>query len=98
MASYLKDRKQLVVINGVNGEYFLINIGVGQGTVLGPTMFKIYIMDLDLQTDLFCVKFADDSSFECSGVSKDAIEVWANNELEKISEWFKNNRLSLHPD
>jgi len=98
MSNYLKDRKNLVIVNGKEGGYFLINIGVGQGTVLGPTLFKIYIMDLHLYTDLFCVKFADDSSFECSGISKDAVESKANEELEKISRWFKNNRLTLHPD
>ena len=98
MSSYLKDRKQLVMVNGVNGGYFLINIGVGQGTVLGPTLFKIYIMDLHLHTNLFCVKFADDSSFEGSDTSKDALEIRVNNELKKVSEWFKNNRLTLHPD
>ena len=98
MSSYLKDRKQLIVVNGVNGGFFLINTGVGQGTVLGPTLFKIYIMDLHLHSDLFCVKFEDDSSFECSDVSKDAVEQWANNELKKILDWFKNNHLTLHPD
>ena len=98
MSSYLKDRKQLVMVNGVNGGYFLINIGVGQGTVLGPTLFKIYIMDLHLHTELFCVKFADDSSFECSDISRDAVEMKVNSELKKISDWFKNNRLTLHPD
>jgi len=98
MASYLRDRKQLIKVDGVDGGYFLINIGVGQGTVLGPTLFKIYIMDLHLYTSLFCMKFADDSSFECSDLSKDAVEIKANEELEKISCWFKNNRLTLHPD
>ncbi len=98
MASYLKDRKQIVVVNEVEGGYFLLNIGVGQGTVLGPTLFKIYIMDMHLYTDLFCVKFADDSSFECSGTTRDEVEIRANEELSKISEWFKNNKLTLHPD
>jgi hypothetical protein len=43
--SYLKDREQEVWINGVCGGKFTINIGVGQGTILGPTFFKIYIKD-----------------------------------------------------
>jgi ribosomal protein L30/L7E len=97
LESYLKDRKQNVFVNGVNGGSFVINIGVGQGTILGPTFFKIYIMDLHLHTSLFTVKFADDSSFIGSGMSRDAVQAIVNTELEKISEWFKSNRLTLHP-
>ena len=63
MYSYLKDRTQLIVVNVVSGGFFLINIGVGQGTVLGPTLFKIYIMDLHLQTDLFCVNLKLDGKY-----------------------------------
>jgi retron-type reverse transcriptase len=85
MDNYLRDRKQLVVVNGVEGGSFIINIGVGQGTILGPTLFKIYIMDMHLCTRLFCVKFADDSSFECSGDSRDIVEQKVNLELEKIA-------------
>jgi hypothetical protein len=98
MSSYLRDRKQLVKVNGVEGGFFLINIGVGQGTVLGPTLFKIYIMDMHRYTELFCMKFADDSSFECAGKTRYEVENRANIELKKISQWFKDNRLTLHPD
>jgi len=97
MKEYLKDRKQIVMVKGKNGGSFVINIGVGQGTILGPTLFKIYIMDLHLHTNLFSVKFADDSSFVASAKTKDELETLANNELEKIEKWFKNNRLILHP-
>jgi len=96
--SYLKDRTQLVIVNNKEGGTFVINIGVGQGTILGPTFFKIYIMDLHLATNLFCVKFADDSSFEGSGKSRDEVEALVNMEMKKISKWFKKNRLKLHPD
>ena len=96
--SYLKDRKQNVFVNGICGGSFVINIGVGQGTILGPTFFKIYIMDLHLHTNLFTIKFADDSNFIGTGNTKYAVELLVNSELEKIGEWFKSNRLTLHPD
>jgi len=98
MKSYLQDRRQIVVVGDNKGGYFVINIGVGQGTVLGPTLFKIYIMDLHLHTTLFCCKFADDSSFEAAGNTKDEVETICNIELEKIDTWFRKNKLKLHPD
>jgi len=97
MSNYLKDRKQIIMVKGKNGGSFVINIGVGQGTILGPTLFKIYIMDLHLHTKLFNVKFADDSSFVASAKTRDELEVLANRELEAIGKWFKDNKLVLHP-
>jgi len=96
--TYLKDREQEVWVNGICGGKFKINIGVGQGTILGPTFFKIYIMDLHKVTKLLCVKFADDSNFLGTGKSKDEVETLVNNELEKIFKWFCSNKLTLHPD
>jgi len=98
MESYLHDRTQNVSVDGIGGGSFIVNIGVGQGTVLGPTLFKIYIMDMHLYTKMFCMKFADDSSFENSGRTKDEVETSTNAELEKVAEWFKNNKLTLHPN
>jgi ribonuclease P/MRP protein subunit RPP40 len=57
--SYLRDQMQHVTVNGIEGGSFAINLRVGQGTILGPTFFKIYIMDLHLHTNLFTIKFAD---------------------------------------
>jgi len=55
-------------------------------------------MDLHLHTSLFCVKFADKSIFDGSGRIRDEVEELVNAELIKISDWFKNNRLTLHPN
>ncbi len=98
MKSYLKDRLNKVKVNNTAGGEFTINLGVPQGSVLGPTLFKIYIMDLHLHTKLFCMKFADDSSFEGAGNTKYDLERLMEVEIDNISNWFKDNRLTLHPD
>ena len=44
------------------------------------------------------MKFADDSSFEGSGTTKDELESLMNKEMININTWFSNNKLTLHPD
>jgi hypothetical protein len=55
-------------------------------------------MDLHLHTSLFCTKFADDSNFLGSGRTRDEAATVVNQELIKISKWFSDNRLTLHPN
>jgi hypothetical protein len=61
-ASYLKDRKQRVDIDGHLSTEFVFNISVIQGSILGPIFFLIYINDLYSASDLFKVMFADDTA------------------------------------
>ncbi len=98
MEMYLHNRDQIVFVNVSFGGRFVVNIGVGQGTILGPTLFRIYIMGLHLHTSLFCTKFADDSNFLGSGRTRDEVKTLVNQELSKISKWFTDNRLTLHPN
>jgi len=98
MKSYLKDRQQEVWVGNICGGTFKINIGVGQGTVLGPTLFKIYIMDMYLATNLFSMRFADDTSLIGVGKNRDDTETRINEELKKLYNWFCMNKLTLHPD
>jgi len=98
MSSYMRDRVQEVWIEDTKGGSFIINIGVGQGTVLGPTLFKIYIMDMLLATKLFTLRFADDTNAVGVGDTKEQTEVYINRELEKLYNWFCQNKLTLHPD
>ena len=98
MKSYLNNRVQELWLENDCGGRFVINIGVGQGTVLGPTLFKIYIMDMYLSTNLFSLRFADDSNLISTGNNIETIERQTNEELHKLHEWFCRNKLTLHPD
>ncbi len=61
--SWLRNRKQRVVINGQESTWIDVISGVPQGSVLGPLLFLIFINDLDVAAPLVQVlsKFADDT-------------------------------------
>ena len=66
-SSYLKNRKQRVVIEGVKSELVDIKAGIPQGSRLGPLLFIIYINDIvhSLESDILI--FADDTTLLASG-------------------------------
>ena len=61
--SYLLNRKQYCNINGLESELMDIDIGVPQGSCLGPFLFLLYINDLpqDVQNSTVAM-YGDDTS------------------------------------
>ena len=62
MKAFLDNRKQAVVINGVNSNCISVSSGVPQGSVLGPILFLVYINDLPEQVKSRVRLFADDTA------------------------------------
>lgn len=96
--SYLSDRKQYVSYENKVSSNLPLTIGVPQGSILGPILFIIYMNDIAQASNIFdFILYADDTSLVTSSVingKKNSNLV--NSELNKISIWLRENRLSLN--
>ncbi|CAH2086476.1 unnamed protein product [Euphydryas editha] len=95
---YLNNRTQRVKIDGMVSEKTYTTYGVPQGSVLGPTLFLIYINDLcnlNLEnTRIF--SYADDTALVFTGESWDEVKAVAENGLRLVADWLRCNLLTLN--
>ena len=66
--SYLSCRQQYVSVGEARSSIKTINIGVPQGSILGPLLFLIYINDMSQCSDLVhFIHFVDDTAVLLEG-------------------------------
>ena len=95
--SYLSKIKQFVCVNGENSELRGLSCGVPQGSVLGPLLFLIYIIDLpNISNKLEFNLFADDTIIYYENESLVKLEKTVNKELKNLFLWLSVNRLELN--
>lgn len=95
-SSYLSDRHQLVELSGTRSSTKNITCGVPQGSILGPLLFLIYVNDMSAVVKNKLLLYADDSAILVSARNKSDIENKLSNDLNNVSHWLVNNKLSLH--
>ena len=95
--SYLHNRSQYVVYNGLQSAKLGIKCSVPQGSILGPILFLIYINDItNVSRLLQLLLFADDTNTFLKHRDIKALIKIVNSELVKLADWFSANRLSLN--
>lgn len=95
--SYLKHRKQCVIIDGNRSSLLEITSGVPQGSILGPLLFNIYVNDITRLTEhAECVMYADDTALFLQSTNVDELVYLANITLQTILEWTNINCLEIN--
>ncbi len=98
IGSYLENRRQVVVINGVSSDEKGINASVPQGSILGPLLFLAYVNDIvdDLETTPYL--FADDTSLFCPIDPKNMQTAFdkVNRDLVKMEDWAAQWRVTFN--
>ena len=97
--SYLINRHQRVRINSNYSTWSDIITGVPQGSILGPLIFNIYLIDLFLFTDdADIANYADDNSPYACDLDMDAVILQLEKDSKVLLEWVSNNDLKANPD
>ena len=93
---FLDNRKQTVVINGINSDEVPVSSGVPHGSVLGPILFLAYINDLPEQVKSRVRLFADDTAMYLAISS--TIEGHAlQTDLACLEQWAKMWDMQFNP-
>ena len=94
--SFLSNRFQRIVINGVESVWTQVTSGVPQGSILGPLLFIMYINDLPRElSNSKCLLFADDGKFfKIIKSLSDCLQL--QNDLNSIFSWCHKWKLDLN--
>ena len=95
--SYLTERKQCVIVEGVKSTLENINAGVPQGSRLGPLLFIIFINDIVQEIESDILIFADDTTILASGLDPAETAAQLNRDLSRISAWANKWKISFNP-
>ena len=97
LTSYLTDRRQYVDLTGVKPSVGKVDVGVPQGSLLGPRLFTIYVNDLPEATKSGHIHiYADDTTIYYVSKEIEDIVDKLNKILKDLYDWCQRNKLTVH--
>ncbi|MES9884550.1 MAG: reverse transcriptase family protein [Sedimenticola sp.] len=91
----LTNRKQRVVLNGESSEWSSVTSGIPQGSVIGPTLFLIFINDMPEVVNNIVKMFADDAKIYAR---VNTVQEAANlqNDINNLQKWSEKWQLKFN--
>ena len=95
ICNWLSNRRQRVAVEGEYSDWINVTSGVPQGSVLGPTLFLIYINDIDDGIISKLSKFADDSKL-VKGLRTNEDSEILRRDLVKLEDWAETWQMEFN--
>ena len=94
--AFLTGRTQSVVLEGAKSEAVPVISGVPQGTVLGPTLFLLYINDLPLQVSSSTTRLFADDCILYREIDSPADAKLLQHDLDALQNWERTWLMSFN--
>ena len=98
ICSYLSGRHQAVWIDHCFSPFLPSDVGVPQGSNLGPLFFLIFYNDLLFSLNCELDAYADDSTISASGADVEEIGNILTENCSIVSTWMMRNKLKLNAE
>ena len=96
--SYLQGRQQEVVIGSIKSGVLLVKSGVPQGSILGPSLFVIFIngMFKCISENINIALYANDTKI-WRQINYSEEHFILHGDIDKLSDWSYSNKMKFHP-
>ena len=99
IGNYIKGRTSYIKYINHTSSQRQFKTGVPQGSVLSPTLFNIYTVDIPQpRAPVQIMAYADDITITYTHTSTSAAKKYIQPYLHKVLAWTKRNNLTLNPD
>ena len=98
LESYLSFRNQFVSVQNHHSSLKPINIGVPQGSILGPLLFLVFVNGIPNSVSCNPRLFADDACLLVSSPSLTVLENGCNKEMNKLQTCISANELQMNSE
>ena len=96
--SYLRGRRQIVVVDGVKSDTREVKAGIPQGSRLGPLLWILYVNDILENLESEVLLFADDTCLFATAPDPAQTAEILNRDLVRINSWANSWKVTFNPN